>query len=108
MIDLSSFQKKIKDSNIRYLVIASDSQEFRAPDLDKLKDIGIEIIFDGRNILNLEDVKNYKFKYFGIYTILNNYVFNEFFIFFREFETEKYSALCKCKSGEIGRIFDPS
>ena len=59
-------QKKIKDSNIRYLVIASDSQEFRAPDLDKLRDIGVEIIFDGRNILNVEDVKNYKFKYFGI------------------------------------------
>ena len=58
--------KKMRDSNIKYLVIASDSQEFRAPDFDKLKDIGVEIIFDGRNILNLEDVKNEKFKYFGI------------------------------------------
>ena len=47
-------------------MIASDSQEFRAPDLDRLIGIGVKIIFDGRNILNLQDVKNKKLKYFGI------------------------------------------
>ena len=59
-------RKKIKDLNIKYLVIASDSQEFRAPDLDRLKEIGVEIIFDGRNILNLQDLENKNFKYFGV------------------------------------------
>ena len=51
--------KKIKNLNIKYLVIAS-------PDLDRLIGIGVKIIFDGRNILNLQDVKNKKLKYFGI------------------------------------------
>lgn len=49
------------------LVIFTEWSEFRSPDFDRMHDAMVSpVIFDGRNILNSEDVKENGFIYFGI------------------------------------------
>ena len=48
------------------LVIASEWDEFKEIDLLELKKIGIDVIFDGKNILDKEQVENTGIQYFGV------------------------------------------
>jgi len=55
----------IKDAEA--LVICTEWAEFKNLDLAKVKELmTTPIIFDGRNVLNPEKVKEMGFKYFGI------------------------------------------
>ncbi len=61
----SSWQEVARHSQI--LIIATEWNEFKELDLDKLKKISkIKYIFDGRNILNPDKVKQAGFEYIGI------------------------------------------
>jgi len=49
------------------LLIATEWPECRNPDYEKLKNALISpIIFDGRNVCDLEKIKKHKFTYYGI------------------------------------------
>jgi len=53
--------------NARALIIATEWNEFRALDLNKIKELMIDpVIFDLRNIYNNEEVKNLGIEYYGI------------------------------------------
>ncbi len=64
-------QSNVKDLNellekSDYLVLATDHNEFRNMDLDKLKANNIKIVIDGRNCLDKERIKKMGILYHGI------------------------------------------
>jgi UDPglucose 6-dehydrogenase len=49
------------------LIILTEWSEFRSPDFDRLKSLLKEpVIFDGRNILQVEDVLKLGFTYYSV------------------------------------------
>ena len=49
------------------LAIITEWNQFKSPDFDKMKELMKEpIVFDGRNILNVTDIRSKGFTYFGI------------------------------------------
>jgi UDPglucose 6-dehydrogenase len=49
------------------LIIVTDWNEFRNPDFEKLsKYLKNKIIFDGRNLLSLKEIKKNKFTYYRV------------------------------------------
>ncbi len=57
---------KIPNSNA--LIICTEWKEFWNPNYEKLSSLKDKLIFDGRNILDKEDIKKYKLNYFGVGT----------------------------------------
>tara|TARA_B100000287_G_scaffold236803_1_gene222875 strand:+ start:227 stop:1540 length:1314 start_codon:yes stop_codon:yes gene_type:complete len=57
---------KIPNSNA--LIICTEWKEFWNPNYKKLSSLKDKLIFDGRNILDKEDIKKYKLNYFGVGT----------------------------------------
>jgi UDPglucose 6-dehydrogenase len=56
------------------LIIATEWSEFRTPDFQRMeKEIKCKIIFDGRNILDVGEIKKFGFCYFSIGRIPINY-----------------------------------
>ncbi len=56
-----------------FLTIVTEWSEFRSPDFSKVGSLLKEkVIFDGRNIYDLEDIKEYGFEYHGIGIINSN------------------------------------
>lgn len=64
---ISDSYKKISDSNA--LIICTEWKEFWNPNYKKLSSLKDGIIFDGRNILDRENLKLHKLKYYGVGTI---------------------------------------
>jgi UDPglucose 6-dehydrogenase len=48
------------------LLILTDWDEFKQPDFVELLKCGIKVIFDGKNLLDLDEVKESGLKYFGV------------------------------------------
>lgn len=67
--DKISFAKSMYDAldNADALVICTEWSIFRTPNFDKMKSLMNEhVIFDGRNLYDVKDVKNESFKYISI------------------------------------------
>jgi len=56
--------ENIKDSNA--LIICTEWDVFKNPNLEKLKLLHDKVIFDGRNILNRDKIKNNGIDYYGV------------------------------------------
>jgi len=53
------------------LIIATEWSEFRTPDFDRVKDgIKYKIIFDGRNLFDIQNMKQQRFYYESIGRII--------------------------------------
>lgn len=63
---ISSPYQKIHNSNA--LIICTEWKEFWNPNYEKLISLKDMLIFDGRNILDKEAIKKYRFKYYGVGT----------------------------------------
>ncbi|MDA7562979.1 UDP-glucose/GDP-mannose dehydrogenase family protein [Gammaproteobacteria bacterium] len=61
---LRSPYQDIKNCDV--LVLATEWGEFINPDYTKLKKLKQKIIFDGRNVLNIEKIESNDLKYFGV------------------------------------------
>jgi UDPglucose 6-dehydrogenase len=55
-----------KISSADGLIICTDWNEFKKPEIKKILKLKDKIIFDGRNILDKEILENYNIRYFGV------------------------------------------
>ena len=63
---ISNPYQNISQSNA--LIICTEWKEFWNPDYEKLLPLKDKLIFDGRNILDKDNLKKYKFNYYGVGT----------------------------------------